>query len=83
MSNTTLGYTGPNSLKEKQSQAVVAHNFNPRTREMETGSDMAEQREEYKAGGDRNSGFSLRFHREGIESENLKRQNTPFGLRIS
>ena len=71
MSNTTLGYTRLNSLKEKQSQVVVAHNFNPRTREMETGSDMAEQREEYKVGGDRSSGFSLRFRREGIQSEDL------------
>ena len=68
----TLGYMGlEKSLKEKQSQAVVAHIFNPSTREVETGSDMAGQREKYKAGGDRSLGFSLRILRDGIQSKNL------------
>ena len=47
----------------------MAHTFNPSTREVETGSDMAGRREEYKVGGDRSSGFSLRFRRDGIQSE--------------
>ena len=45
---------------------VVVHAFKG-----EMGRDMAGQREEYTAGGDRNSEFSLRFHREGIQSEDL------------
>ena len=67
-SKATLGYT---SLKEKQNQAVMVHTFNPSSREVETGRDMAGQREECKAGGDRSSGFGRRFHRDGIQSENL------------
>ena len=39
-----------------------AHTFNPSTREVEIRSDMGGQREEYKVGGDRTSGFSPRFH---------------------
>ena len=64
----SLGYMKLISLKEKQSQAVVAHTFNPSiwespafnpsTKEVETGRDMAGQREEYKAGGDRSSSQS-------------------------
>ena len=58
----TLDWFG---LKEKQSQLVVAHTFNlsirksqafnPNIREVETGRNMAGQREEYKVGGDRSS----------------------------
>ena len=43
----------------------------PSTQEVEMESDMAEQRGEYKVGGDRSSGFSLRFHKDGIQSEDL------------
>ena len=50
---------------------VVTHTFNPSAREVETGGDMAGQREEYKVGRDRSSGFSLKFHREGIQPEDL------------
>ena len=50
---------------------MAAHTFNPSTREVEMGSDLAGQREKYKAGGDRSSGFRLRFCREGIQSEDL------------
>ena len=48
---------------------VVAHTFNPSHRKMEMGRDMTQWREEYKARIDRRSGFSLRFHRDGIHSE--------------
>ena len=62
----TLGYT------ERWGQVVLVHIFNPSnwkshafnlsTREVETGKDMAGQREEYKAEGDRSSiAFSLRI----------------------
>ena len=44
---------------------------------------MTGQREEYKAGGDRSSGLSLSFRIDGIWSEDLERQETPFNLRIS
>ena len=38
---------------------MVAHTFNPSTREVETERDMAGQREEYKAGGERHSFYSV------------------------
>ena len=61
---------------------VVAHTFNPstlesrafnsNTREVETGKDMAGQREEYQVGGNMS-----------IQSEDMWRQNLAhFGLRI-
>ena len=49
----------------------MAHTSNPSTREVEIGCDIAGWRKEYMAGGDRSSGFSLRFQREGIPSEDL------------
>ena len=61
---------------------MVAHTFDPSAREAEIGSDMAGQREEHKARGDRSSGLSVRFYRDSIQFEDLLRQNTPFGLRI-
>ena len=61
---------------------MVAHNFNPSAWEVETGSDMAGWIEEYKAGGDRSSGFSLKFCRDSIQSEDVE-TGYPFGLRIS
>ena len=46
---------------------MVAHTYNPSTMEVETESDMAGQREEYKAGRDRNSDlFTLRIHRDRL-----------------
>ena len=62
----TVGCTRLTLSKERQNQGVKAHTFNPRIWEVEKRSDMAGQREEYKAGGDRSSGFSLRFHRDRI-----------------
>ena len=50
---------------------VVAHTFNPSTREVERGRDMTGGTEEYISGGDMSSGFILRFHRDGIQSEDL------------
>ena len=50
---------------------MVAHTFNPSTRKVETESDIAGQREEHKVGGDRSSGFSLRFRRKGFQFEDL------------
>ena len=49
----------------------MTHAFNPSTGEVETGSDMTGQGDEHKAEGDRSSGFSLRFRRAGIQSEDL------------
>ena len=43
------------SLKERQSQAVMAHTFNPSTRKVKAGRDMTGLREEYEVGGDRSS----------------------------
>lgn len=37
---------------------------------------MDGQKEEYKAGGDRHSGFSLRFCGEGIQSEDCRDRNS-------
>ena len=54
---------------------MEAHTFSPCSREVETGSDMAGERQEYRVGGDRSSGFSrgfvekafsLRIHRDRI-----------------
>ena len=39
------------SLKEKQTQAVMAHTFNPSTKKLEIGRDMTWQRQECKAKG--------------------------------
>ena len=41
---------------------MIAHTFNSSTRVMETGNDMAGQREEYKVRKDSSSEFSLRIH---------------------
>ena len=58
---------------------MVAQAFSPSTREVEMGRDMAGQREEYKAGGDKSSGqfetVSLR-----MQPGDWRRQNRPFGL---
>ena len=43
------------------------------------GREMVGRREEYMVGGDSNLGFSLRFYIDGIQSEDLQRQNTPLG----
>ena len=63
---------GGEPLVSHKSKAVEAHTFNPSTREPEMGSDLAGRREEYKAGGDRSSGFSLRICRDRV----------PAGLKI-
>ena len=59
--NATLGYTKLIQSKiETEPSGGVAHNFNPSTREVEMGRDMAGQREEYKVGGDGSSTHSVR-----------------------
>ena len=55
----TLDYTRLSQSQGKRSPAVAAHVFNPTTREVERGSDMAGQREENKAGGDKKSRHSV------------------------
>ena len=51
---------------------MVAHDSNPSTKKVKTGRDMAGQKEEYKAGGDKSSGVQTeRFHKDSIQSEDL------------
>ena len=62
-----------------------SHAINYSTRDVETGSDMAVQRGDYKAGGHRSlPPFNLRIYRDRrpLQSEELWRQDlVPFGLR--
>ena len=57
----TLDYIRLNPSERETEPTVMAHTFNFSIRELEMGSDMAGCREEYMAGGNSSSGFSLRF----------------------
>ena len=57
----------------------MVHTFNPSTLKVETGTDLAGWREEYKEGGDRSSGYSLRIYRDRI----LPTMVLEFGRRTS
>ena len=61
----TLDYTRMIQSKRETEPTVVAHTLNFSIRKLEMG--MIGCREKYMAKGDSSSGFSLRFHREGIQ----------------